>query len=302
MTLLVTGAAGFVGQAIVRRLAETAQEDVRLVDVTPPADLPTGRFEVLTGDLLDPDVRARAVQGVDKIVHLVSLPGASAERDVALSRRINLDMTMALAEALAEQARDGARPRFVFASSIAVLGGFHGAVDDNAQPAPSISYGAHKWMAEIGLSDLHRRGQIQTLSLRLPGVVARPRGATGLKSAFMSDVFHAAKAGEPFTFPVSREATFWLMSADRAARNLLHALDLPALDGRSLTLPALRCSAAKLAAALFSSLEAVRYEPDPLTDQVFGRYPDLSADAAEALGFRDDLDLPGLIEAVWTSL
>jgi len=45
------------------------------------------------------------------------------------------------------------------------------------------------------------------VSLRLPGILACPVGDVTMKSAFMSNLFHALKAGEEFICPVSSEAT-----------------------------------------------------------------------------------------------
>jgi D-erythronate 2-dehydrogenase len=287
--VLVTGAAGFIGQAVAACLAGEAGIDaVRLVDRIAPPCPDDPRFEARCADLTAPV--ADLLDGIDTVIHLASIPGGSAEADPALSRRVNLDATLGLLEAL--DARAG---RFVYASSIAVFGAIADPVDDRTEPRPSLVYGAHKRMVEIALADFHRRGRVSTIALRLPGIVARPRGDTGLKSAFMSDVFHAARAGEAFVMPVEPGATMWLMSATRVARNLVHAALLPAVGGQALTLPALRVTAGELVAALYGRADAVRYEPDFALQANFGALPPLSAPLAEALGFCHDGTIDHLV-------
>ena len=66
-----------------------------------------------------------------------------------------------------------------------------------------MSYGAHKRIVELLISDYSRRGFIDGCSLRLPGVVARPSQPSGLLSAFMSDALRELAAGRPFEFPVA---------------------------------------------------------------------------------------------------
>ncbi|HWU04249.1 MAG TPA: NAD-dependent epimerase/dehydratase family protein, partial [Novosphingobium sp.] len=210
----------------------------------------------------------------------------------ALSRRVNVDATLCLLEALD---RRETASRFVYASSIAVFGQTTSPVDDQTVPEPAMIYGAHKRMVEIALQDFHRRGRVSGIALRLPGIVARPRGNVGLKSAFMSDIFSAARAAEPFTMPVSPKATMWLMSARQAAQNLVHAAFLGATDGRALTLPALRVSAAELVAALYGREDLVSYDPDPALEAHFGALPPLATPAAQALGFAHDGTIAELI-------
>ena len=107
-------------------------------------------------------------------------------------------------------------------------------VDDITPLRPQLVYGAHKAMTEQWLATLSRRGALDALSLRLPGIVARPPGPSGMKSAFMSDVFHALRVGKPFTSPVAADATMWLMSVETVVAALLHALtlDAPLPDAR----------------------------------------------------------------------
>ena len=59
-------------------------------------------------------------------------------------------------------------------------------VGSRTLPCPAVTYGAHKRMVEIALADHTRRGEMSGISVRLPGIVARPGSATGFGAAFMS--------------------------------------------------------------------------------------------------------------------
>jgi nucleoside-diphosphate-sugar epimerase len=129
-------------------------------------------------------------------------------------------------------------------------------------------YGAHKAMMEHAVALFTNRGEIEGVTVRLPGILARPKGPSGMKSAFMSNLFHALKAGEAFTCPVSAGGTIWAQSLACCADNFLHALtlDTALLPPYAVTLPALRVTmgdlAAEIAAQCGVSPDLVRYEPD----------------------------------------
>ena len=124
----------------------------------------------------------------------------------------------------------------------------------------------------------------------------------------MSDVFHALAAGQPFVSPVSADAHFWLMSVDRVAANLAHALHLPTAQrlAHPITLPALHVSITALVEAIASatgvSPSLVRYFPDATLEAQFGTYPPLTTVAARAAGFADDGDLATLVATILSSL
>ena len=302
MNLLITGANGFIGQALVQRLltADTLRPtrltllDLHVDDYADP------RVTAIAGDIGDQQVLDRALaEPVDTIFHLASIPGGMAERDYALGWRVNVDATAALAHRVGAQ---GNTPRFVFASSIAVLGAtLPTSVDDTTALHPSMSYGAQKQIGEILLQDLSRRGLIDVRSVRLPGIVMRPPARTGQLSAFMSDLIRETAAGHAYTCPVSAQAALWLMSVERIVDNLLHAALMPAPNhGRTWTLPALHLSIAELIEAVgrYCGLDAsalVSFSPDPALEQAFGAYPPLSTPAAESLGFRHDGDAVALV-------
>ncbi|WAH56139.1 NAD-dependent epimerase/dehydratase family protein [Pseudomonas silvicola] len=307
MHILITGANGFVGATLVQRLLGSPEAlpgwtRLTLLDLGFDTPCHDPRVRALAGSLDDPRLLADALETpVDIAFHLASVPGGLAERDYGLGRRVNLDATLALLEGLKGQARPA---RVVFASTIAVYGSpLLQPVDDHTPLRPQLSYATQKIMGELLVEDFSRRGWVDGISLRLPGIVARPPQPSGLLSAFMSEMFWKLKAGEPFVCPVSPAAQAWWMSAARCVDNLLHAARLPAealRPRRVFALPVLHLSMAQLIDGLCarfgeSRRAQVSYAPDAHLEANFGRYPPLRAEAAEALGLRHDGSLEALI-------
>ncbi|PVX28589.1 NAD-dependent epimerase/dehydratase family protein [Sphingomonas pokkalii] len=291
MRLTITGGDGFVGRAVVRRLRDThAAVELLLVDRTFSEAGPERR---LIGDLRDPAVLADATRDCDALLHLAALPGAAAEGSPVESRAINLDVPLKLIEAM--QGR-----RLVLAGSIAVFGAAPaGPVEDDTVPTPDSVYGTHKRMVEIAFADAVRRGAIQGAVLRLPGIVARPAGGGGFGSAFLSDVFHAACAGVPYVVPVAPEATSWLCSVTACAANCVAALLGDWTWGEAITLPALRVAMGDLVATLTTRFPqaCITHDEDAILRRVFGSYPRLMTQRADALGLRADPDISRLVSA-----
>ncbi|MFN4101060.1 MAG: NAD-dependent epimerase/dehydratase family protein, partial [Pararhodobacter sp.] len=288
MRILVTGAGGFVAQGLVAGLAG---HELVLTDL----QAGEGGGHWLPGDLTDPaHLAALTAEPLDVVYHLASIPGSLAEARPELGWAVNLLAPQAL---FARLAATGNRPRVVFASSIAVFGPLGpGPVREDAPPAPTLSYGAHKWMIEILLADLTRRGELDGVSLRLPGIVARPPAESGHGSGFMSQIFHKAAARTAYDLPVSAEATCWWMSRETVVANLLHAanMDSAALPAsRVVQLPVLVASVG----AVLNALETLHgpgatagftHTPDPRIETLFGCLPPLTTPKAEAAGFRAD--------------
>jgi len=300
MTILVTGAGGFVGRELVRGLL-AAGRAVTGLD-TMAGGIPAGARAV-AGDLGHAAVRADALAGVEAIIHLATVPGGAAEADPAASRRINLD---AMYDLMLEAAAVRPGLRFVYASSIAVFGvPLPSRIDDQTPALPTLSYGAHKRVIELLIDDYTRRGFVDGRALRLPGVVVRPALPNGALSGFNSDLIREPLAGRPYLCPVGPQASTWVCSRARVIENLLRIAALPG-DAigpvRTVNAPALSVSVAQIRDALAAvdpaapaRVQFAASPPPELTAQ-FGAWPlDCSFERARALGLRADSDLTALL-------
>ncbi len=290
--IAITGASGFIGRHVAGYLREAGfAGELRLFDRA--FDFATDDACVVV-DLAAPDAAAQVVEGTDCVIHLAAMPGRAADADPAGSRAINLDFPVSLLEEL------GGR-RVVLASSIAVFGGpLPDRVDDNTVPVPHSVYGTHKRMVELAFADAVRRGIARGCCLRLPGIVARPTGGAGFGSAFLSEIFHAARAGQPYTVPVGPDAVSWLMSARVCAQNLVHGALGDFTCGEALTLP---CEVVRIDDLIDELARAdcaadFTHDENPALRAAFGSYPELIATKALVHGFKPDNGLAALIANV----
>ncbi len=309
--ILITGAGGFVGRALAARLCAMHAQDqavfrsLTLLDQHLAPIAPVGaNVRRIEGDVQDPGVLAEALQTPpDTVFHLAGITSRQAEADVALGLGVNVGASIGLLELLRTQARQAT---VVFTSSIGVFGTpLPQRIDDDTPQVPALSYGAQKKMVEVLLADYSRRGFVRGLSLRLPGVVARPAQPGGALSAFASDLIRELAQGRPFTCPVAPDAAMWFLSQPACVDNLLHAAAVATAGQglpptRALNLPALRATPADIVDALArrdgDGVRArIRYQPDAALQAQFAAWPPLFTPVADRLGFRHDGDLASLL-------
>ena len=313
MTLVVTGASGFVGAELAARIAgdqTRSSKFKKLVLIDRHLNLrPHAGADYVEADLSDPaTIQSIAQMEPTAIVHLASMPAGAAEADYDGGWQANVESPLSLLRLLRVQHQ---KTRFVFASSIGVFGTPMGdrPITDDTYPQPTMSYGAQKLLLEIAISDMSRRGWLDGVSLRLPGIVARRPQPTGHISAFMSTIFHALRERRTFECPIERTGTCWFMSVRTCVDNITHALDLPSqslLQARAFNLPALRLSIAELVAAIGAHLgedvsHLVKYLPVDNVQAQFGSYPPLTAARAQSLGFIHDGSATNLVANVFST-
>lgn len=142
--VLVTGASGFIGSALVAKLRAQGR-DVFAVDLEPFAD---PALPGVIGDLRDPSVvEADFAVRPETVFHLAARTSVlQSVNDPQGVYEVNVEVTQRLLEA----ARSGGVGSFVFASTNAVAGETHGASINEATPLrPLTPYGATKAAAEM---------------------------------------------------------------------------------------------------------------------------------------------------------
>lgn len=194
--VLLTGATGFVGGALVPALLARGGEVVAVArGVTGSFDRRS--LEWVSGDICSSDLDwVKVLSGVDVVVHLagrVHVMDDGASNPLAAYRAMNVEATRRLAEAAVAA---GVR-RFVFASSIKVNGESTGRPHAPAvfrpddEPKPVDPYGVSKLEAERVLFQLSRNSSLETVVIR-PPLVYGP----GVKANFLA-LMHWLRRGVP---------------------------------------------------------------------------------------------------------
>ena len=147
MRIIVTGAAGFIGRALVHRLGAAGHELVVVVRA-PTRSLDRAR-QIVVSDLAVFKDWSRVITGADALIHLAGIAHRSADRHQL--DRINVGITRDAARAAAD-----AGSRFVYVSSVKVHG-----EETNIQPfcetspiAPRDEYGKSKAATESALREV----------------------------------------------------------------------------------------------------------------------------------------------------
>src|SRR5262245_10089845 len=173
-TVLVTGAGGFLGRAVVNDLLESGRHIRALVRDASQASSFSRAVDVLIGDIRDPLCAKEATRSCDMIVHLAGKAHAIDDDGVGDDeyQSVNVDGTRQLLEG----AVAGGIRRFIFASSVKVFGETtHRCLDENAPPAPHTPYARSKLLAEQAVASYANRAGMSTVSFRLPLVYGPTR-------------------------------------------------------------------------------------------------------------------------------
>jgi UDP-glucose 4-epimerase len=184
--VVVTGGSGFIGRQVVAAL----QRDGWRVSVADLVSFPDESIPTVTGDLRDPEIRARAVEGVDAVVHLAALTSVlgSIERPAEF-HQTNVEVTAGLLEV----ARLADVEAFILASSNAVVGDVgEKTITEDIAISPLTPYGATKAAAEMLVSGYAGAYGIRAPMLRFSNVYGE---GMHRKDSFIPRLLRAAADG-----------------------------------------------------------------------------------------------------------
>ena len=232
MHCLVTGGAGFIGSHIVEHLLVRGAR-VRVLDnlsTGAPVNIDqasVGRrdaVEFVEGDVQDPVVCARAVDGVETVFHLAALGSVPRSmRDPWGSHDANMNGTLRLLEAC----RAAGVRRFVYSSSSSVYGNTPTLPKvETAEPLCRSPYAASKLAAEQYALAYARAGLLEAVALRYFNVFGPRQSPEGPYAAVIPLFLRAAAEAVPAVVfgdgRQSRDFTY--------VENVVHA-NLLAADG-----------------------------------------------------------------------
>jgi nucleoside-diphosphate-sugar epimerase len=304
---MITGAAGEVGQALIRRLSEDQDRQLVTLDLNPlPPDL-ADRVHHIQGSILDTTLLDRLVSEyeIEEIYHLAALLSTRAEFSPDAAHRVNVEGTMTLLHLAAQQSEWRGEPvRFLFPSSIAVFGlpdlptkEKYARVREWEWNYPTTMYGCNKLYCEmlgIYFSRHYRQlaadrpPSLDFRSVRFPGLVSAFTLPSGGTSDYGPEMLHAAAQHKPYACFVREDVRIPFMAMPDAVKALI---DLAQAPQASLTRPVYNVTSFSLSAAQFRDQvlnffpEArITFEPDVKRQQIVDSWP---ADLDDSAACRD---------------
>jgi len=229
---LVTGGAGFIGSHLTEELVRRGHR-VRVVD-----NLCTGKrrnlahvpgVDVIEGDLADPAVAPRAVEGVDFVLHQAAIPSVPRSvQDPLTSHRANVDATLNVLLA----ARDARVKRVVYAASSSAYGETPTLPKvETMAPAPLSPYALQKLVGEqYGrlFTDLYG---LETVSIRYFNVFGPRQDPSSPYSGVISLFISALCDGRPPTIYGDGEQTRDFTYVANVVDGVLRACEAPGAAG-----------------------------------------------------------------------
>jgi nucleoside-diphosphate-sugar epimerase len=229
---LVTGGAGFIGSHLCEELVRRG-ERVRVVD-----SLITGRrenlahlpeVEFLPGDLAHPEVAARAVHGVDYVLHQAAIPSVPRSvDDPVTSNRANIDASLNVLVA----ARDAGVRRVVYAGSSSVYGNSPTLPEVETMPtAPLSPYALQKLVAEQYCQMFTALYGLETVTIRYFNVFGPRQDPSSPYSGVISLFISALCEGRRPTIYGDGEQTRDFTYVADVVDGVLRACSAPAASG-----------------------------------------------------------------------
>ena len=244
--ILITGASGEIGDALIHSLADHGKNEILTLDVRPLSSSVAQYVTHIQGDILDKALLARLVSEyeIDAIYHLAALLSTRAEFTPEAAHRVNVEGTLGLLQLASEQSEWRGKPvLFIFPSSIAAYGmpdlhtkAEYPRVREWEWNYPRTMYGSNKLYCEmlgIYYSRYYRQlaadrpVMLDFRSVRFPGLISAFTMPSGGTSDYGPEMLHAAAKGEPYACFVREDARIPFMAMPDAVTALLDLARAP---------------------------------------------------------------------------
>ncbi len=221
--VLVTGATGFTGQVLTRKLCEIGADVCAIARPTSKKEgLSDLNIEWIEGQVYDPDVVKKACEGVEVIFNL-----ATSFRDLEVDEEEQIRVHVGGAKLLAEEVVDSPNfKRFVQVSTV----GVHGHIDqppatEDYRMAPSDDYQKTKLDAEVWLQEFRQKRS-------LPLTIIRPAQIFGPGDRRLLKLFKMAK--QPLFFIVGQgKCLLHFVHVDDLANAIILSVTNPGAEGET---------------------------------------------------------------------
>ena len=325
MRVVITGAAGFIGQTLASALLEvghlvdernlpTAITELVLADkvlvegISEKNSYPNIKITTKAGDLENPKFidELMGLGDVQCIFHLAASLTFDAEKNDEQAYQVNVEAIRKIIDKASNSTR------LIFASSIAVFGGeIPAVVTDELRAEPETTYGTHKAITELLLADASRKGNIDARSLRLPIVLIRPGATSPTISDRIAAIVREPLSGRDVVCGISPNTRMPVASAQAVAKALikLQAVSAERLPkSRVMNLPSLTVSVDEMESATIRQAKnisrgKIRFDPDKNLQNIIDGWPKVFASkVATELGIVSDSSFDEIIEKYLISM
>jgi threonine 3-dehydrogenase len=296
-SVLVTGACGEIGQALVQGLSARGGYRIVTADLAPlPDSIRALSAEHMQGDLVN-RIKQFYDYDFDIIYHLAASLSSKAEVATEEAHRINVEGTMQLLMLAAYKSEKYKKSvKFLFPSSIAAYGmpdldakKQAGCVKEDEWDIPHTMYGCNKLYCEkLGTYHSQFYGQrhldpvppvmLDFRAIRFPGLISAFTLPSGGTSDYGPEMLHAAAQGKPYSCFVREDTKISFMAMPDAIKSLLMLTDVPRekLSQQVYNIAAFALTAGEFRDRAVKAFPGARitFEPNPRRQGIVDSWPE----------------------------
>lgn len=245
-SILITGASGEIGQALIESLGKSSNLPLVTFDLASLPEELEGKSTHITGNILDQTILQEigSTYQFQTIYHLAAMLSTTGEHKPLAAHQVNTGGTLDLLDIAAKQSLHRGEPvQFIFPSSIAAYGlpnletkKAYQKINEHEWTNPTTMYGCTKLYCEkvgtyfsdhyLQLSD-QQPTRLDFRALRFPGLISAFTVPSGGTSDYGPEMIHAAAQDQPYDCFVRPGVQIPFMAMPDAVRALLMLADAP---------------------------------------------------------------------------